>query len=103
MGQEVGSLSHALARTVAPDGHLYTFEFHEQRAKIARWLGVLLAQGHCCFNCVDLLLYSEEFACHGLSDVVTLTCRDVCTNGFGLEGVADAGGWGLRINRTNVS
>ena len=33
----------------------------------------------------------EEFFGHGLSDVVTLECRDVCKDGFGLEGVVDAG------------
>lgn len=35
---------------------------------------------------------SEEFKEHGLEEVVTLSCRDVCADGFGLEGVADAGG-----------
>jgi len=33
----------------------------------------------------------EEFADHGLSELVTLTCRDVCKEGFGLESIADAG------------
>ena len=28
---------------------------------------------------------------HGLSDVVTLECRDVCKDGFGLKDRADAG------------
>eukprot|EP00731_Ephydatia_muelleri_P023576 Em0015g1159a len=67
-GTGSGSLSHSLARTVAPNGHLYTFEFHQQRADIAR----------------------KEFADHGLSDVVTLECRDVCKDGFGLKDRVDA-------------
>lgn len=33
----------------------------------------------------------SEFERHELESVVTITCRDVCTDGFGLEGVADAG------------
>ena len=36
LGTGSGSMSHAIMRTIAPTGHLYTFEFHEQRAKIAK-------------------------------------------------------------------
>lgn len=61
MGTGSGSLSHALIRAVRPTGHLYTFDFHEQRVNIA----------------------STEFEKHGLSDFVTVECRDVCAQGFG--------------------
>ncbi|CAG8528295.1 11594_t:CDS:2 [Ambispora leptoticha] len=61
-GTGSGSISHSFARTIAPHGHLYTFEYHEERAKIAR----------------------QEFKDHGLSDLITIECRDVCKNGFGI-------------------
>lgn len=61
-GTGSGSLSQALARTIAPTGHLYTFEFHEQRAAIAR----------------------EIFEEGKLDKIVTVTCRDVCELGYNL-------------------
>ncbi|XP_044258618.1 tRNA (adenine(58)-N(1))-methyltransferase catalytic subunit TRMT61A [Tribolium madens] len=69
-GTGSGSLSHALIRAVKPSGHLYTFDFHENRVKLVQ----------------------EEFAQHGLSDYVTVNQRDVCSNGFGdeLENKADS-------------
>lgn len=67
-GTGSGSMTHALARTVAPDGHVYTFDFHEHRAEVAR----------------------KEFEEHGLNHVVTAAHRDVCQDGFGLEDTADA-------------
>lgn len=62
-GTGSGSLSHALIRAVKPHGHLYTFDFHENRVFIA----------------------TNEFRKHGLSDYVSIACRDVCSNGFGTE------------------
>lgn len=68
-GTGSGSLSHAFLRTIMPTGHLYTFEFHEQRAQIAQ----------------------KEFEQHGLSECVTAVCRDVSKDGFGVDDeIADA-------------
>lgn len=57
-----------LRRTIKPHGHLHTFDFHENRVKAAR----------------------EEFALHKIDSCVTVAQRDVCQDGFGLQGVADA-------------
>ncbi|KAL0124067.1 hypothetical protein PUN28_006099 [Cardiocondyla obscurior] len=62
-GTGSGSLSHSLIRAIRPSGHLYTFDFHEQRVSIA----------------------STEFENHGLNNFVTLKKRDVCSEGFGEE------------------
>lgn len=69
-GTGSGSLSHALISAIKPHGHLYTFDFHEQRASLAR----------------------VEFDKHGLTPFVTVEHRDVCQTGFGegLEAKADA-------------
>ncbi|XP_075227372.1 tRNA methyltransferase 61 [Lycorma delicatula] len=69
-GTGSGSLSHALARCVRPNGHVYSYDFHEQRVLIAR----------------------KEFDNHGLSDIITVEQRDVCQSGFSTDcdGKADA-------------
>ncbi|KAJ2020932.1 tRNA (adenine-N(1)-)-methyltransferase catalytic subunit trm61 [Coemansia sp. RSA 376] len=67
-GTGSGSFSHSLARTIAPTGHLYTFEYHELRAETAK----------------------KEFIEHNLTDIVTIEHRDVLANGFGKVGIADA-------------
>ena len=67
-GTGSASLSHAMIRTIAPNGHLHTFDFHEVRAQKAR----------------------EEFQSHGVGDCVTVKHRDVCQTGFGLTDIADA-------------
>ncbi|XP_064484628.1 tRNA (adenine(58)-N(1))-methyltransferase catalytic subunit TRMT61A-like [Ornithodoros turicata] len=67
-GTGSGSMTHALARTIGPSGHVHTFDFHEHRAELAR----------------------REFEEHAMTKVVTASHRDVCEDGFGLQDVADA-------------
>ncbi|PWA56890.1 S-adenosyl-L-methionine-dependent methyltransferases superfamily protein [Artemisia annua] len=69
-GTGSGSLSTSLARAIAPTGHVYTFDFHEQRAAAAR----------------------EDFEKTGLSNLVTVGVRDIQGEGFpkDLSGKADA-------------
>ncbi|CAI9094383.1 OLC1v1030108C2 [Oldenlandia corymbosa var. corymbosa] len=59
-GTGSGSLTTSLARAVAPTGHVYTFDFHEQRASLAR----------------------EDFAKTGLTSLVTVGVRDIQGEGF---------------------
>jgi tRNA (adenine57-N1/adenine58-N1)-methyltransferase len=69
-GTGSGSLTHSLARTVHPHGHVHTFDFHEQRVIEAK----------------------QEFEDHGLGAVVSGRQRDVCNDGLpnDLDGKADA-------------
>ncbi|OSD07354.1 GCD14-domain-containing protein [Trametes coccinea BRFM310] len=67
-GTGSGSFSHSVARTVGPGGHLWSYEFHEARANKAR----------------------EEFTRHGMDDIVTLTHRNVCKEGFTVVDTVDA-------------
>ncbi|XP_057795558.1 uncharacterized protein LOC131011749 [Salvia miltiorrhiza] len=59
-GTGSGSLSTSLARAVAPHGHVYTFDFHQERAASAR----------------------EDFERTGLSSLVTVGVRDIQGEGF---------------------
>lgn len=63
-GTGSGSFTHAFSRTVNTEGKLYTFEFHESRYEKAK----------------------DEFSKHGL-DNITITHRDVCSNGFQIDNV----------------
>uniref|UniRef100_A0A8C2ACQ0 tRNA (adenine(58)-N(1))-methyltransferase n=1 Tax=Cyprinus carpio TaxID=7962 RepID=A0A8C2ACQ0_CYPCA len=67
-GTGSGSLSHSILRTIAPTGHLHTVEFHAQRAEKAM----------------------QEFKEHKVSHLVTVRNQDVCKDGFGITGIADA-------------
>ncbi|CAG2110165.1 unnamed protein product, partial [Medioppia subpectinata] len=67
-GTGSGSLSHAIARTIAPNGRLITYDFHEERSSTAR----------------------DEFADHGLSHIITAQHRDVCSDGFAFTDHFDA-------------
>ncbi|CAI5725267.1 unnamed protein product [Peronospora effusa] len=59
-GTGSGALTTSFARTVAPHGHVFTFEFNAHRAEIAR----------------------QEFKRNGLESVITVECRDACEQGF---------------------
>lgn len=59
-GTGSGSLTTSLARAVAPSGHVYTFDFHEQRAALAR----------------------EDFNTNGLGSFITVSVRDIQGEGF---------------------
>jgi len=67
-GTGSGSLSHCIARTIAPNGKLFTHDFHEERAATAR----------------------EEFKDHGLDSLIVTQHRDVCTDGFCVDQAVDA-------------
>lgn len=45
-----------------------------------------------CHHCLQVRseMAQKEFSSHGLNDIVICAHRDVCTDGFGLTGVADA-------------
>lgn len=68
-GTGSGSLTTALARAVAPTGHVHTFEHHAGRAEAA----------------------ASEFKANGIAHVVTITHRDTEGCGFpeSLDGAAD--------------
>ncbi|PRT55194.1 tRNA (adenine(58)-N(1))-methyltransferase catalytic subunit TRM61 [Wickerhamiella sorbophila] len=62
-GTGSGALTHALARTVSKSGKIFTFEYHESRCEQAR----------------------AEFESHGLSEIVQITHRNVCEDGFAID------------------
>ncbi|KAH7909239.1 tRNA methyltransferase complex subunit Cpd1 [Hygrophoropsis aurantiaca] len=67
-GTGSGSFSHSVVRTIGSAGHLWSYEFHEVRAEKAR----------------------EEFNRHGMADIVTLTHRNVCKDGFTVTDTVDS-------------
>ncbi|KAL0050603.1 hypothetical protein WJX82_003129 [Trebouxia sp. C0006] len=68
-GTGSGSLTHSLARAIAPTGHVHTFEFHLPRAEAAE----------------------KEFKEHGMGDIITVKQRNIEELGFPeeLHGQAD--------------
>ncbi|CAK8530598.1 unnamed protein product [Lathyrus sativus] len=67
-GTGSGSLTTSLARAVAPRGHVYTFDFHEQRAALAR----------------------DDFERTGISSLVSVGVRDIQGKGFPDEFIGKA-------------
>jgi tRNA (adenine57-N1/adenine58-N1)-methyltransferase catalytic subunit len=85
-GTGSGSFTHSIARTVGATGHVYSYEFHEARANKAAWVPPSFGSSHPYRH-----VSSEEFARHGMSDIVTLTHRNVCKNGFTVTDTVDSG------------
>ncbi|TKR96209.1 hypothetical protein L596_010262 [Steinernema carpocapsae] len=66
-GTGSGSLSHAIAMAVFPNGHLYTHDINETRVK-----------------CVE-----QEFKDHGLENNTTAVHANACEDGFFVENACD--------------
>ncbi|GMT28382.1 hypothetical protein PFISCL1PPCAC_19679 [Pristionchus fissidentatus] len=66
-GTGSGSLSHAIAVGVLPDGHVYTHDIDESRTR----------------------KIEQEFEEHGLSHVTTAVVQNVCVEGFFVENSCD--------------
>lgn len=79
-GTGSGSLTHVLARAVAPHGRVHTFDFHKHRAEEAQ----------------------KEFAAHGIDSVVSSNWGDVCRPEGSEEGEADAAPCGYRLPAASV-
>ncbi|KAF1800571.1 tRNA methyltransferase complex GCD14 subunit-domain-containing protein [Mucor lusitanicus] len=67
-GTGSGSFSHSIARTIAPTGRLYSFEYHQDRANLAQ----------------------VEFNEHGFGDIIKMHHRDVCKDGFQMKDQVNA-------------
>ncbi|EDQ85454.1 uncharacterized protein MONBRDRAFT_34220, partial [Monosiga brevicollis MX1] len=67
-GTGSGSLTHALARAVGPQGRVFSFDFHQQRVEIAR----------------------DEFARHGLTNVQVAHADATMPDAWGLHEEVDA-------------
>lgn len=63
-GTGSGSFTHAFVRTIAPTGKLFTYEFHKERYEQA----------------------VSEFKEHKLQEYLICTNRDVCAEGFDIDG-----------------
>ncbi|KNZ73150.1 tRNA (adenine-N(1)-)-methyltransferase catalytic subunit TRM61 [Termitomyces sp. J132] len=82
-GTGSGSFSHSVVRTVGSNGHLWSYEFHEARAAKARQT-IAFPSDLCCYH------FREEFERHGMDNVITLTHRNVCKDGFTVEDTVDS-------------
>ncbi|KAG7663963.1 TRM61 [[Candida] subhashii] len=66
-GTGSASFTHSFARTVAKQGRVFTYEFHEPRYLEAK----------------------KELEEHGLTENTMITHRDVCKNGFDIESIPE--------------
>ena len=69
-----------------PNGHLHTFEFHQQRSETARKEFEVFNEK----NDFYFYLTNVNLKEHQMSDYVTVYHRDICAEGFKMQNVADA-------------
>ena len=74
-GTGSGSLSHSILRTIAPNGHLHTFDFHQERVDLAR----KEFQNHGWTNQVCAYVYSQYILkfCFTEQKILKILFRDM--------------------------